>query len=40
MWNALPPVRTAMPCAVEGVICIRPIAPDDDFADLSNFDSW
>ena len=32
MWNALPPVRIAIPCAVSGVSCIRPIAPDDDFA--------
>ena len=32
VWKALPPVRIAMPCAVAGVSCIRPIAPDDDFA--------
>ena len=28
------------PSAVAGVICISPIAPDDDFASLRNFDSW
>ena len=32
MWNALPCVRIAIPRAVDGVICISPIAPDDDFA--------
>ena len=36
----MPPVRIAIPRAVDGVSCIRPIAPDDDFALVSNFDSW
>ena len=40
MTNRWPPVRMAIPCAVDGVSCIRPIAPDDDCADGLNFDSW
>ena len=37
--NFEPPVRTAIPCAVVGVSCISPIAPDFDSAPASNFDS-
>ena len=38
--NAVPPVRTAIPFAVDGVSCIRPIAPERDRAPAWNFDSW
>lgn len=39
-WNAVPPVRRAMPFAVEGVSCISPIAPAEETAVGRNLDSW
>ena len=39
-WKAVPPVRSAIACAVAGVSCISPTAPDDERAPVRNFDSW
>ena len=38
--NAVPPVRIAIPLAVDGVSCISPTAPDVERRVGWNFDSW